>query len=173
MKLLFFIAPSFRAESYRNIKYNDEGFSPLKKFKMPYIKIYIHAVWATKDRKPYLTEEIRAKVIDHIYDNARVKSINLDLVNGYKDHLHCLFTLRADQNIATVINLLKGESSFWVNKQKLTLEKFGWQDEYFAVSIGESQVDAVRKFIRNQEIHHKKKSFQQEYNEFIANYNFE
>jgi REP element-mobilizing transposase RayT len=81
--------------------------------------------------------------------------------------------MNADQNIATIMNLLKGESSFWLNKQKLIKEKFGWQNEYFAVSIGESQIDSVRKYIRNQEVHHQKKNFQQEYDEFIKNYKFE
>ncbi len=71
------------------------------------------------------------------------------------------------------MNLLKGESSFWINKQKLTRDKFGWQDEYFAVSVSESQLETVRRYIRNQEHHHKKKTFQQEYDEFMKNYGFE
>lgn len=70
------------------------------------------------------------------------------------------------------MNLLKGESSYWINnKSGLTNTKFGWQDDYFAVSVSESQVDAVRKYIRNQEQHHKKETFQQEYNKFIDRYN--
>ena len=71
------------------------------------------------------------------------------------------------------MNLMKGESWFWINKQKLTKQKFGWQDEYFAVSIGELQLEAVRNYIRNQEIHHQGKTFQQEYDEFIEKYRFE
>lgn len=126
---------------------------------MSYIKIYIHAVWTTKDRFFYLTKNIRKKLIDHI--------------NGHDEHLHCLVSMSVDQNIATIMNLLMGESSFWMNKQKLTKERFGWQNEYFAVSIGESQIDSVRKYIRNQETHHQKKNFQQEYDEFIKNYKFE
>lgn len=140
---------------------------------MSYVKIYVHAVWATKDRYPYLTGAIKPEVIEHIRENAKTKDIYIDHINGYKEHLHCLVSMSAEQNIATIINLLKGESSFWINKQKLTPTKFGWQDEYFAVSIGESQIEAVRQYIRNQEIHHQKKTFQQEYDEFIRNYKFE
>jgi putative transposase len=65
------------------------------------------------------------------------------------------------------------ESSHWLNKQNLIQERFSWQDEYFAVSIGESQVHAIRQYIRDQQIHHRRKTFQQEYQEFIKNYRFE
>ena len=81
--------------------------------------------------------------------------------------------MSAEQNIATIMNLLKGESSHWINKQNLIQGKFSWQDEYFAVSIGESQIDSVRKYIRDQEVHHLKKTFQQEYDEFMSNYGFD
>ena len=59
------------------------------------------------------------------------------------------------------------------NQNKLTKGKFGWQDEYFAVSVSETAVNKVREYIKNQEEHHKKKSFQQEYDEFIQKYGFE
>lgn len=81
--------------------------------------------------------------------------------------------MSSDQNIATIMNLLKGESSHWINKQDFFQGKFSWQDEYFAVSVGESQIDTIRRYIRDQETHHKKKTFQQEYDEFIRNYGFD
>ena len=140
---------------------------------MPYIRIWIHLVWATKDRKPYLDDKIRQQIFTNIKENAKVKGIHPDFINGYKEHVHCLLSLISDQNIATIVNLLKGESSFWVNKQTLTREKFGWQDEYFATSVSHSQVDAVRQYIGDQETHHRKKTFQDEYDEFICKYGFE
>lgn len=140
---------------------------------MSFIKIYVHAVWATKDRYPYLNARIKGKVIEHIKENAKEKNIFIDHINGDVEHIHCLLSMNADQNIATLINLLKGESSYWINKQMLTESKFGWQDEYFGVSVGESQIEDVRRYIRNQEEHHKKKTFQQEYEEFMKNYHFE
>ena len=139
---------------------------------MPYIRIWIHFVWATKDRQPYLTESIRKKVFQHITENAKAKGIYLDHINGHLEHVHCLISLHADQNIATVAQLLKGESSFWINKNKLTVENFGWQDEYFAASVSHSQINVVRQYIRNQEEHHKKKSFQDEHEEFIEKHEF-
>ena len=140
---------------------------------MLYIKIWIHLVWATKNRQTFLKKEVRQTIFNHITENAKVKNIHLDHINGYTDHVHCLVSMDADQNIATIIQLLKGESSFWINKQGLIKSNFGWQDEYFAVSVGHSQINAVRQYIRNQEQHHKKKTFQQEYDEFIEKYGFD
>lgn len=101
------------------------------------------------------------------------KGIFIDFVNGYSDHCHCLVSLGIDQSIQKVMQLIKGESSFWINKNELTKEKFEWQDEYFAVSVSESMLDKVRAYIKNQEEHHNKKTFQEEYEEFITKYGFE
>ena len=140
---------------------------------MPFVKVYIQFVWSTKNRYPYLnTKEIRTKVWNHIRENAREKGIFIDFVNGYDDHCHCLISLGVDQTIQKVMQLIKGESSYWINKQGLTKEKFEWQDEYFAVSVSESLLDIVRNYIKNQETHHQKKTFQDEYDEFIIKYGF-
>lgn len=138
---------------------------------MPFVKVYLHCVWSTKNRIPYLDSiELRQKVWNHIRENAIQKGIYIDFINGYSDHCHCLISLGVDQNIQKVIQLIKGESSFWINKNELTKEKFQWQEEYFAVSVSESILDKVREYIKNQEEHHKKKSFQEEYDEFILKY---
>ena len=71
------------------------------------------------------------------------------------------------------MQLIKGESSYWINKSKLIKNKFEWQDEYFAVSVSESMISMVREYIWNQEEHHQKKTFQQEYDEFIDKYGFQ
>ena len=140
---------------------------------MPFINIYIHLVWATKNRAPLLTAAIRKKVFDHIRENSKTKNIHLDFVNGHIDHVHCLISLNQEQTIAKVVQLIKGESSFWINKNNLCKEKFEWQDDYFAVSVSESGVNKVREYIKNQEEHHAKKTFQQEYDEFMEKYGFE
>ena len=101
------------------------------------------------------------------------KDILVDIVNGYSQHVHCLFRLKNDQTVSKVMQLIKGESSFWINQQKLMKTKFQWQEEYFAVSVSESLVNAVRKYIRTQEEHHKKKTYMQEYEEFIQKYGFQ
>ncbi|MEK7166890.1 MAG: IS200/IS605 family transposase [Patescibacteria group bacterium] len=140
---------------------------------MAYVKIMIHAVWGTKNRFPYLTKDIRLQVIEHIRENAHSKQIFIDRLNGYTDHLHCLLGLNADMSIAKIIQLLKGESANWINKQNLTKIKFEWADEYFAVSVSESMLDKVRDYIDKQEEHHKKMSFNEEYKKFLRQYRFE
>ena len=139
---------------------------------MPFIKIWIHLVWATKKRALLLTKEMRQQVFKHIKENGVEKGIHVDFVNGHIDHVHCLISLNADQTIAKILQLLKGESSFWINRNNLCKEHFEWQDEYFAVSVSESGVNAVREYIKNQEAHHAKKTFKEEYAEFIKKYGF-
>ena len=141
--------------------------------KMPYIKIWIHLIWSTKNRYPFLKKPIRAKIISHIRENAKDKKIHLDFINGFDEHIHTLISLKADQTIAKVAHLLKGESSHWVNEQQLTKTKFGWQDEYMAVSISHSAINKVREYIKNQEEHHRKKTFAEEYQLFLDKYGFE
>ncbi|MBO9690045.1 IS200/IS605 family transposase [Chryseobacterium sp.] len=140
---------------------------------MAFIKIYIHLVFSTRNRDPFLnTFDIRLKVWKHIKEYATERGIFLDMINGYSDHCHCLISLGSDQNIEKIVRLLKGESSYWINKHQLITGKFSWQDEYFAVSVSESMIETVRNYIKNQEKHHQKKSFNDEYKEIIEKYNF-
>jgi REP element-mobilizing transposase RayT len=89
-----------------------------------------------------------------------------------EDHIHLLISLSTEQTIAKVAMLIKGESSFWINKEKLTKQKFEWQDEYIALSVSESAVSKVRKYIDGQEAHHQKKTFMEEYEEFLSAHGF-
>lgn len=140
---------------------------------MSFVKIWVHLVFATKNREPLLKKEFRYELHKHIAANCKEKDIFLKSINGYIDHIHCLISLGKDQNIAKVIQLIKGESSFWINQNKFTAVKFSWQDDYFAVSISESQVETVINYIDNQEQHHSKKSFNDEVDEFIARYGWQ
>jgi REP element-mobilizing transposase RayT len=141
---------------------------------MPFVKVYIHFVWSTKNREQFFaTKEIRKKVWQHIKENAKEKGIFIDFINGYSEHCHCLISLGIDQTIQKTMQLIKGESSFWINKEQLIDQKFEWQDEYFAVSVSESMIDRVREYIKNQEEHHKHKTFSEEYDEFIVKYGFQ
>jgi len=78
--------------------------------------------------------------------------------------------LGKDHTISNVAKLIKGESSFWINKEKLIQTKFIWQDDYWAVSVSESHLEVVRNYINTQEDHHQKKSFNEEVNEFMEKY---
>lgn len=103
---------------------------------MPYIKVYIHFVWSTKNRYPFLnTLESRQLVWKHIKENANAKGIFNDYVNEYEDHCHCLISMGFNQNIEKIMQLIKGESSFWINKNQhlfpnLKGKRFEWQEEF-------------------------------------------
>lgn len=74
---------------------------------MAFVKVFIHAVWGTKSHYPFLTKEIKQKVIAHIKENAHNKQIHIDRLNGHSNHLHCLFGLNADTSIAKTLQLLR------------------------------------------------------------------
>jgi len=137
---------------------------------MSFVKIWVHMVFSTKNRDPLLKKEIRGDVINHIINNCKKKEIFLQAIDGYNEHLHCLISLGRDQSISKVSQLIKGESSYWINATKLISDKFIWQDDYFAVSISESQVKEVVNYIKNQEIHHSKCQFADEVEEFMTKY---
>lgn len=140
---------------------------------MPWIKVWLHFVWSTKDRHPYLTDEVRQRVFDHIRANGKAKDIYIDFINGWVDHVHCLISLGSDQTIEEIMRLIKGESSHWINKNKLTRSRFEWQNEYFVASVSESNLLAVRKYIAEQEKHHQQVSFDEEFASFLSRARFE
>ena len=138
---------------------------------MSWVRIWVHLVFSTKHRSPFLnTLEIREQMSNHIAENAKKKDIWLDRVGGYTDHMHCLISLGRNQSISQVGQLIKGESSNWINKVGLINTHFQWQDDYWAVGVSESHIDAVRKYIQNQEKHHRKQNFSEEINLFMKKY---
>ena len=138
---------------------------------MSWVRIWVHLVFSTKNRIPYLVEkDIRLKVWKHIRENADAKNIWLDRINGYQEHAHCLLALGREQTISKISQLIKGESSHWINQNDLIGDKFMWQDDYWAVSVSESHLEQVRNYIYNQAEHHKTKSFSEEVEEFMEKY---
>lgn len=139
---------------------------------MPYVKIWLHCVWNTKCKKPFLTKEVREKLFSHIKEYSISKNIYIDSINGFEEHVHCLISLGTEQSISKVINLLKGESSHWINSNDLVNGKFAWQDDYFVISVSESILNKVRYYIINQEEHHKRRSFNEELEEIMIKFGF-
>jgi REP element-mobilizing transposase RayT len=139
---------------------------------MPYIRIWIHLIWSTKNREKLISKKLKPELLKHIRENAKNKDIYLDFINCVEDHSHLLISLGSSQSISKVVQLLKGESSHWVNKNKILRTYFEWQDEYIAMSVSESQVNKVREYIKNQETHHHRKTFAEEYELFIKNHGF-
>jgi REP-associated tyrosine transposase len=139
---------------------------------MPYVRNWLHCAWGTKGRVPFLHDGKKYQVITHIRQKAGIRGIYIDTLNGYSDHLHCLLLLREDQMLSKVMQVIKGESSYWINKNKLVRSGFEWADEYYAVSVSESHSDRVKDYIRNQEQHHRNKTWEEECEELLSMYGF-
>ena len=127
----------------------------------------IHYIWATKNREPTITSALKPQLLEHIKENSLKKGIFIDTLNCVMNHIHLLVSLGTEQTISKIANLIKGESSFWINREKILKYKFEWQDDYIAFSVSQSSINIVRHYIINQEEHHKKKTFEMEYNEFL------
>ena len=132
-----------------------------------YTQIYIQCIAAVKFRQAIIDlswKERLHKYITGIVQNNGHKMIS---VNSMPDHLHLFMGLRPDQSISDIMRLVKGESSEWINKQKFTPAAFRWQDGYGAFSYSRSQINAVASYIDNQEEHHRMKTFLEEYQQFL------
>lgn len=139
---------------------------------MAHVSVWLHVVWATKNRECILLAGKRVVICQHIKQNALEKGFYIDIVNGYLDHLHCLMPLRSDWSVAKQMQMIKGEAAHWVNKNNILENKLEWADEYFAASVSMDKLDIVRNYIRNQEEHHRTSSFEAEYVYFLKTFGF-
>ena len=135
---------------------------------MSFTKMWIHLVWSTKNQRPYLTKEIRQEIFDHIREHARIKGIDLDQINGFTDHVHCLIALQPDQSVSKIVQSIKGESAYWINNNILANDYFRWENHYFAASVGTADLSFIREYIRDQEVHHSTLSFKKEAADLIS-----
>jgi putative transposase len=137
---------------------------------MSYVKILVHLVFAVKNREPFFTKEIRPIIFNHILENARKKYLYIEYINGWYDHVHILLSLGKNQSVSGTAKLIKGESSNWINNESIFNKKFEWQDDYYAVSIGQSAADNLINYIKKQEEHHNKHTFEEEIKNILSRY---
>jgi len=116
-----------------------------------YHKIWLHYIWSTKNREKIITKDFIKELIPHFKEYGEENNIYIDTINAVSEHAHALIRIDPAQAPAQVANLIKGESSNWINKTDLLKTKFAWQEGYSAFSVSASQVDKVRKYIKNQE----------------------
>ena len=137
-------------------------------------KVLLHVVFSTKNRAPLLREKaLRAEL--HRYIGGILTNLDCQplIGGGVEDHVHILFVLSRTHPIADVIKETKRASSIWLKQRAPDLGDFAWQAGYGAFSIGFSQVDAVTAYIAEQEEHHRKVSFQDEFRELLRRYQIE
>lgn len=130
-------------------------------------RIWIHAVFSTKDRQPLIEEEVSQRIYNHIKNDLIEMDCYCKIVNGMPDHVHILFLLNHSLSIAETIKNIKGSSSHWINQRNILAPKFSWQSGYAAFSVSDTNVGRVESYIRNQKLHHRKITFEEEYKKFL------
>lgn len=133
---------------------------------MSWVRIWVHIVFSTKNREPLLKDNLRDYVFDHIRQTAKERNIYIKSIDGWEDHCHCLIRLNKDESLNTLVQQIIIESTTWMNKSNL-IKGFEWEDDYLAVSVSESNLEKVIHYIENQSEHHKFKSFDEEYKDFL------
>lgn len=135
-------------------------------------KIFIHAIWSTKDRHPFLNEKVQSPVYNFMQRQFEDVGCSVKIINGMPDHVHCLFVLNPQETLTKIIKQVKGSTSHFINQQDLISEKFSWQTGHAAYSVSESHLTRVYNYIAKQKEHHKKRTFNEEYDEFLKVYGF-
>lgn len=135
-----------------------------------YSQLYIHVVFSVKCRENLLAPKWRSDIHKYIAGIIRNKGHKPIIVGGVADHVHIFFGLRPVMSISDLVRDVKNNSSKYINDQKLVNGRFSWQEGYGAFSYSNAQVETIYNYIKNQEIHHNKKKFREEYVELLKDF---
>ena len=138
-----------------------------------YSQIYIQYVFAVKERVNLLKRPWRDKVFKYISGIIKGKNQKAIIVNGMADHVHAFVGLKPAMPVSDLIRDIKNNSTNFINEQKFLKGKFEWQEGYGAFSYSHSQMNHVYQYIANQEEHHRKKTFKEEYFDFLEKFEIE
>jgi putative transposase len=173
--------PSLTLRGYNSVT-NPTNKIPLSRknkpkinYPMPntYNQIHIQCVFAVKYRDAVISDVWKDRLHKYIIAIVNNNKHRMLSINSMPDHMHVFFGMRPHQSLSDLMQLVKGDSSEWINKEKLVPGKFRWQEGYGAFSYSKSQADAVVKYILNQEVHHRKKNFLEEYREMLDKFEVE
>jgi REP element-mobilizing transposase RayT len=130
-------------------------------------RLHVHLVFSTKNREPIITDSVRSSL--HAYMATVLQNLNCHpvLINSVEDHIHLLFELARTVSVSQAVEDVKKSSSKWIKEQGPEFRTFAWQSGYGVFAVSESNVEAVRQYIANQREHHRKKTFQDEYRQFL------
>jgi putative transposase len=138
-----------------------------------YVSTLVHYIFSTKERFPFIDRELESRLWPFMGGIARENGMKAMAIGGTADHVHTLLSLPATLSVAKAIQLIKGGSSKWVHEQIPRYKKFAWQDGYGAFSVSASQTKSVIGYINGQKEHHRKKTFEEEFLEFLDKYSVE
>lgn len=135
-----------------------------------YTQLYFHIVFAVKGRSNYISEQWKDELYKYISGIIANKDQKLMIVNGMPNHVHLLIGTKPNCNLSDLIRDIKANSSKWINEKKFTNFHFEWQTGFGAFTVSQSGVPKAIEYIKNQEEHHRKKTFKEEYVEFLKAY---
>ena len=138
-----------------------------------FTQIHIHAVFAVQNRESLIKRDWKERLYKYIIAIIQNHEHKVLAIGGMADHVHLLFGFRPTQALSELMQQVKRNSSEWINKNKLVLGRFSWQEGYGAFSYGKSQISDVVNYIENQERHHARRSFTEEYKEFLDKFGVE
>jgi REP element-mobilizing transposase RayT len=130
---------------------------------MSYLSAHFHCVFSTKERRPLISPNLRERLWPFLGGIARQNDMKAIEIGGVADHVHLLLSLPSTLSIAEALQLLKGGSSKWVHETFPEHRLLRWQEKYGAFSVSVSQMDTIIRYIKNQEAHHRKMTFQEEF----------
>jgi REP element-mobilizing transposase RayT len=128
-----------------------------------YTNCVFHIVFGTKGRLPFLSSDVRPRLCEFVGGIVRGTGGQPLIANGVDDHLHVLAKLPPHRGVAEAVRDIKANSSRWLRRTFADQGRFAWQGGYSAFSVSESQIDRVRRYIANQEAHHRGRSFEEEF----------
>ncbi|MFZ0598380.1 MAG: IS200/IS605 family transposase [Flavobacterium sp.] len=135
-----------------------------------YTQIHIHFVFAVKFRQAIINKNWKPNLYKYIAGIIKNNNHKLLAINGVSDHIHILIGIRTVQSISDLMKIIKQDSSKWINSNKFSQFHFEWQEGYGAFSYSKSQLSTVVNYIENQELHHQKKTFREEYIDFLEKF---
>jgi len=135
-----------------------------------YTQIHIHVVFTVQDRDCIIKKTWKEELYKYITGIVQNHDHKLLAINGMPDHIHAFIGMRPTQSLSDLMQDIKGDSSRWINQKKILKTRFSWQEGYGAFSYSKSHVNNVIDYIKEQEIHHKNKSFITEYLEFLEKF---
>ncbi|MGY3213603.1 IS200/IS605 family transposase [Mucilaginibacter sp. HD30] len=138
-----------------------------------YTQIHIQCVIAVKFRQSVIEPIWKERLQQYITGIIKNQGHKMIAINSMPDHLHLFFGFRPNQSLSDLMRIVKGDSSEWINKQCFTPSQFRWQEGYGAFSYSRSQIKSVAEYIANQEEHHRKKTFLEEYEQFLKHFEIE
>jgi putative transposase len=135
--------------------------------------LYYHIIFSTKHRQPWITQDIEERIWSYLGGIARENDMTALKIGGIEDHVHILLGARPKIAPSKAVQLIKGGSSKWIHETFPRLRVFEWQDGYGAFTVSKANIPEVERYIENQREHHRTKTFQEEFVEFLKRHGIE